>query len=335
MKEKKIRKILIIILLLILLSLVLLFIDIDSYKEYTSSYFYFDTYISVKTNTIKSEKEMDNIFDDIDYLYESYHKLTDAFNSYDNLINIYYLNNILEDNQSIELDTRLSTIIKIGLEYYDKTNGLFNIVSGNLTIIWKQYLEKCDSIPSSDELDVNIDINDINLENNLYTKNNGIKLDLGALAKGYVTQLIGEYLEENNINSYIINAGGNVKVGKAYDKSYYVVGITNPDNTSNIFTKVNVNNLSIVTSGNYQRNCIIDNVNYNHIINPNTSYPSNYIKSVTVISSDSLLADIYSTYLFLLPVDQGLEIVNSINDIEAIWYIDENNIVRSDNFNYE
>ena len=115
---------------------------------------------------------------------------------------------------------------------------------------------------------------------------------------------------------YIINAGGNVKVGKAYNKEYYVVGITNPDNTSNIFTKVNINNLSVVTSGNYQRYCDIDNIRYSHIINPITKKPSNYMKSVTVITKSSLLADIYSTYLYLLPVDKGLEVVNNNNDIE-------------------
>ena len=142
-------------------------------------------------------------------------------------------------------------------------------------------------------------------------------------------------LEDNNINNYIINAGGNVKVGKAYNKEYYVVGITNPDNTSNIFTKVNINNLSVVTSGNYQRYCDIDNIRYSHIINPITKNPSNYMKSVTVITKSSLLADIYSTYLYLLPVDKGLEVVNKTSDIEAIWYIDKDNIVRSDNFNYE
>ena len=242
---------------------------------------------------------------------------------------------IILNNEEIEIDKKLSDIINIGIEYYDKTNGLFNIASGNLTGIWKEYINKCDSLPSNKELDVNININDIKLDNNKYTKYNDIKLDLGGIAKGYVTELVGNYLEDNNINNYIINAGGNVKVGKAYNKEYYVVGITNPDNTSNIFTKVNVNNLSIVTSGNYQRYCDIDNIRYSHIINPITKNPSNYTKSVTVITSSSLLADIYSTYLYLLPVDKGLEVVNNNSDIEAIWYIDKDNIVRSDNFNYE
>ena len=181
----------------------------------------------------------------------------------------------------------------------------------------------------------NINIKDINLENNIYKKQNNIKLDLGAIAKGYTTELVGKYLEDNNIHSYIINAGGNVKVGKAYKKEYYKVGIADPLNPSDIFIKLNINNKSVVTSGDYQRYCTMDNINYNHIINPNTKYPSNYMHSVSVVSSSSSLADIYSTYLFLLPVEEGQLIVDNTDDIEAIWYIDENNIVKSRGFNYE
>ena len=111
-----------------------------------------------------------------------------------------------------------------------------------------------------------------------YSKSNDVKLDLGGIAKGYVTELVGRYLEENDIHSYIINAGGNVMVGKAYNKDTFLVGITSPDNKDDMFTKVKVNNLSIVTSGSYQRYCTLDGINYNHIINPITKYPSNYMK---------------------------------------------------------
>lgn len=335
MKNKSLKKLLIVILLLVLVSLILLFIDKSSYKDYTRSYFYFDTYINVKVNTVKTEKEMNDIFNDIDYLYDSYHKLTDAFDSYDGIVNVYYLNNNLNNNESIEIDTRLANIIKTGIDFYDTTDGLFNVAAGNLTIKWKEFIDSCDKLPNMEELNVNTNINDIKLDGNNYSKSNDIKLDLGGIAKGYVTELVGRYLEENDIYSYIINAGGNVMVGKAYNKDTFLVGITNPDNKDDMFTKVKVNNLSIVTSGSYQRYCTLDGVNYNHIINPITKYPSNYMKSVTVISKSSMMADIYSTYLFLLPVEDGLKIVNNTPDIEAIWYIDKDNIVRSDNFNYE
>jgi FAD:protein FMN transferase len=323
MKNKSLKKILIVILLLVLVSLILLFIDKSSYKDYTRNYFYFDTYINVKVNTVKSEREMNDIFNDIDYLYDSYHKLTDAFDSYDGIVNVYYLNNNLNNNENIEIDTRLANIIKLGIDFYDTTDGLFNVAAGNLTIKWKEFIDSCNTLPSTEELNVNTNINDIKLDGNNYSKSNDVKLDLGGIAKGYVTELVGRYLEENDIHSYIINAGGNVMVGKAYNKDTFLVGITSPDNKDDMFTKVKVNNLSIVTSGSYQRYCTLDGINYNHIINPITKYPSNYMKSVTVVGKSSILADIYSTYLFLLPVEDGLKIVNNNPDIEAIWYVDK------------
>lgn len=333
MKKRKV--ILIILLLLILVVLIVFLVRMDKYREYQRNYFYMDTYINVKIDSNKSKKEVNKILDDIDYLYDSYHKLTDRYNAYDNIINVYYLNEVLPNGEEIKLDERLSDIIRIGIEYYDKTDGLFNIASGNLTEVWKEFIDNCDILPDNSKLNGNIDINDVFLDGNLYTKKNNIKLDLGAIAKGYVTELAGNYLEDNGIYSYIINAGGNVKVGKAYQKDYYVVGITDPDNTNSIFTKVNINNLSVVTSGSYQRYCLFDDKVYSHIINPNLKYPSTYMKSVTVISDDSTLADIYSTYLFMLPVSVGMEVVNSNSDIEAIWYIDKDNIIRSDGFYYE
>ena len=242
MKNKSLKKILIVILLLVLVSLILLFIDKSSYKDYTRNYFYFDTYINVKVNTVKSEREMNDIFNDIDYLYDSYHKLTDAFDSYDGIVNVYYLNNNLNNNENIEIDTRLANIIKLGIDFYDTTDGLFNVAAGNLTIKWKEFIDSCNTLPSMEELNVNTNINDIKLDGNNYSKSNDVKLDLGGIAKGYVTELVGRYLEENDIHSYIINAGGNVMVGKAYNKDTFLVGITSPDNKDDMFTKVKVNN---------------------------------------------------------------------------------------------
>lgn len=292
-----------------------------------------DTYINVKFSSTISQKEAEKVLSDIDYLYDTYHKLTDRYNKYDDLVNIYYLNEVLKNDEEIVIDSRLAKIIEIGLSYYNETNDLFNIASGNLTEIWKNFIDDCDIVPSN--LDVNINISDISLNENKFSKKNNIKIDLGGLAKGYTTELAGSYLESKGITSYIINAGGNVKVGKPYNKETYIIGITNPDNTSDIFTSVNVKELSVVTSGNYQRYCMLDEVNYNHIINPQTKMPSNYVKSVSVISKDSTLADVYSTYLFLLPIDEGLKVVNNNPNIEAIWYVNDKEIIRSDTFDYE
>ena len=336
MNKIKENKILLIIIFLFIISFLLLILKQITHVKYEKNYFYLDTYISVKLYSNKSKKEVEDIFKEIDYLYSEYHKLTDKYNSYDNVINIYYLNEVLENNKEIEIDPKLSKLIEEGIKYNEITNGYINIASSNLIDIWKSYIEKEEGIPLDSDLNnANINILDISLEGNIYKKNNNIKIDLGAFAKGYITELVGNYLEDIGIDKYLIDAGGNIKVGNNYKKDNYVIGIQNPINTNEIFTKLNVNNLSIVTSGDYQRYYEYNGIRYNHIIDPYTRYPSSKFKSVTVVSKDSFLADIYSTYLFLIDLDKGLEIVNNNDDIEAIWYIDEDNVVKSDNFNYE
>lgn len=336
MKKTTNKKILSIIIFLFLVSAVLLIIQKITYTKYEKNYFYLDTYINVKIYSNKKEKEVNEIFDEIDYIYSEYHMLTDKYNKYDNVINIYYLNEILNNNESVELDSKLSKLINLGLEYYDITEGYINIASSNLIDVWKKYIEKKENVPSLEELNAaNISISDISLQGNTYTKNNNIKIDLGAFAKGYITEIVGNYLEEIGIDKYLIDAGGNIKVGENYKKDNYIIGVQDPIETNKVFIKLGVNNLSIVTSGDYQRYYEYESVRYNHIINPFTKQPGNNFKSVTVVSENSLLADIYSTYLFLIDIEKGLEIANKNDEIEAIWYIDKDNIVKSNNFNYE
>lgn len=296
------------------------------------SLFYMDTYIQVKLYDCNNSEE---VFNEIDNIYKEYHELTDRYNSYDGIINVYYLNNVLKNEESIEIDNRLAELLQYGIDAYSKTDGYINIAIGNLVDIWKHYREDGTKVPTKDELDsASIDIENISVKDKVYTKRNDVKIDLGAYAKGYVTEIVGEYLEEQGIDKYLINAGGNVKVGSKYSDSLYKVGLEEPFNTSNVYDVVMVENKSIVTSGSYQRYYEVDNVIYNHIINPKTRYPSNYTKSVTIVCDSSMEADILSTYMFMLPIDKGREIINNLDGVEAIWYADT--IYRSSNFsNYE
>lgn len=303
-----------------------------TYKEYEKNYFYLDTYINVRIYSNKNKEKIDKVFNEIEEIYSEYHMLTDKYNSYDDLVNVYYLNEVLGNNEKIEIDSKLSELIDLGIEFYDITEGYINIASSNLIDIWKRYITLGEGVPLYNELNsVNIDINNISLNGNIYSKNNDVKIDLGAYAKGYITELVGDYLESKGIDKYLIDAGGNIKTGNSYNKDNYTIGIQDPIDTSKIFTKLDINNLSVVTSGDYQRYYEYDGVRYNHIINPFTKMPGNNYKSVTVITKDSFLADIYSTYLFLVDLEKGKEFVEKNKDIEVIWYINSDNVVYSDN----
>ena len=276
----------------ILLLMCILLLTGCKNNMYKKTMFYMDTYIEVKIYDIFKNKS-NELFENIDNIYSEYHKLTDRYNSYDDLINIYYLNNRLDVNESIEISSKLSDVINYGIDAYNSTNGYVNIALGNVIDVWNKYRKEGKEVPKMYELtSLDIDINDINLKDNKYLKKKDVKLDLGSYAKGYVTEIVAKYLEDNDCNKYLINAGGNVRVGKSYKSDKFIVGLEEPFNTSNIYDTLSVENTSVVTSGSYQRYYKVDGIIYNHIINPKTLFPDNYTKSVTVITKDSGYADV-------------------------------------------
>lgn len=301
---------------------------------YDQNLFYMDTYINIKIYS--NDKVLVNkAFREIDNIYSEYHQLTDRYHQYDDLINIYYLNNILANEQQIMIDSKLYQLLVIGIDYYDQTNGLFNIAIGNVVDKWTEYRKQENGIPTADELknSGSIKIEDIVLDaNNTFLKKNNVSLDLGALVKGYVTELVGLYLEDLGLNKYLINAGGNVKVGNHNRLNQYKVGIERPTEERDIYQIIKVVNKSIVTSGSYERYYEYEGVKYHHLIDPNTLFPPHHMLSVTVITDDSTLGDMLSTTLFLMPIDEGVSYVNSLAKVEAIWYGIDGKITYSKGF---
>lgn len=299
--------------------------------EHSKNIMKMDTYINIKLYS--KNKKVDKILNDVESIYNKYDILADAYTKYDNVINVYYLNNVLEVNKEVTISKELADLIQYGIDVYNNTNGLVNIAMGNVTGVWKKYINEGTEVPSEKELNnLNININDIVLEGNKFLKKSDVKLDLGSITKGYVTEEVGNYLESKKIDKYLINAGGNVKVGKSYKDGKYVIGIENPNDTNKMYKKINVEKKSVVTSGDYQRYYEVNGIRYNHIINPKTRFPTNNVKSVTVICDNSKDADMYSTYLFLLPLEEALNYVNNKDNLEAVFYVNEDNIITSKGF---
>lgn len=323
------------IILFTIVALIFIFIIINNNKinEYSSNIFYMDTYINVRIFS-NNEKLAKKGLEEVKKIYEEYHQLTDKYNDYYGMINVSYINNNLYNKDTITINNKLYEILKYGIEFYEKSNGLLNINIGSVTDIWKKYRENKSGIPTIEELNKkSIDITNIKLLNETSILNNRPNIDLGAISKGYTTEVAGEYLESIGIDKYIINAGGNVKVGNHYDKSLYKIGIQNPTEAGGIMEIVTGNNISVVTSGDYERNYEYDGVIYHHIINPKTLFPSNYMKSVTIVCEDSALADALSTVLFLMEIDEGIEYLKQYENVEAIWYTNDNKIIKTDGFN--
>ncbi|MBE6144274.1 MAG: FAD:protein FMN transferase [Firmicutes bacterium] len=292
---------------------------------YTTNLFYMDTYINIKFYS-NNEKNAIKALEEAENLYETYHNLTDRYNSSSEL---YLVNHTFSE---LEIDERLYNLIDYSKNWHSKSNGLFNINMGDVIDIWKKYRDSGTGIPTKEELKVNIDINSFTLLENNTILNKNANIDLGGIVKGYVTNLVGEAFSKLGIEDYIINAGGNVLVGKKA-KGKYKIGIESPINTGEIYQVVTGNNISVVTSGSYERFYEYNGKMYHHIINPNTLYPSGFMKSVTVVCEDSALADILSTTLFLMPIEDGKNYLKQFENVEAVWFDNNNNIIKSEGFN--
>jgi 1,2-diacylglycerol-3-alpha-glucose alpha-1,2-glucosyltransferase len=309
--------------------------NIKNNKEYSRDMYYMDTVINVKVYTT-DENRANKTLDEVEKLYKDYHLLT---NKYDKNSELYKINHNDSKDETIEIDPRLYKLIKYGLDWYDKSDGRLNINIGGVTDIWKKYRDAGSGVPTDKELEeVDIDIKNIKLLDNNKIKNTHPNIDLGAISKGYTTEEAAKLIELMGIKAYIINAGGNVRVGDYYNKTgSYLIGIASPyKDNNNLLSSVRLTNKAVVTSGSYQRYYEYKGKTYGHIIDPKTRKPANNMVGVTVISSDSAKADALSTILFIMDIEEGQKLVNSDKDLDAIWAFYEDDggerDVISDNF---
>lgn len=213
---------------------------------------------------------------------------------------------------------------------------------GAVLSLWHQAREE-GRLPDGDALAhaaEHTDFNDVELneqENTVFFRDPELKLDLGAVAKGYAVERVAQTLSQT-MPHFLINAGGNVRCGEMPmdGRTAWSVSIQNPDTAltgqGDLLTTVSAANCSLVTSGDYQRYFEVDGVRYHHIIDPETLYPAERYHSVSVVTPDSGMADFLSTYLFVSSPEDGLALVESLKDTEALWVLSDGSIQRSSGF---
>lgn len=324
---------------------------------------YFDTIISLKIYVDSSfDEDLDTIFAEFQNLAMTYHRYFDKYNPYGGINNVYTINHT---NGPVVVDVLLYEAIKYAKEHEDiVTDGenlLFNLALQPVLRIWNEARNHEDCIydlmsgtdycpvPNQSLLDrtFNIDSNDIifdddNLSIDFAKENMGI--DLGGFGKGYISEVIIEYLSQYDLN-YILNLGNsNVYANGSNplnDEGVYNIALTTPFAEAGdpfYYAIVQLTDgLNLVSSGNYQRyfknvNDYSDQTLYHHIIDPRTNYPGGSSISLTILCDNGAIGDILSTAIYLLSVEEGLEYVNSIEGLEALWYLGKDNVVMSDNF---
>ena len=238
----------------------------------------------------------------------------------------------------VEVSPDTAKLVKKGLYYGKLSNGAFDITIGSVSRLWDF---KAEAPAPQDQAAIASDLTHVNyrkvvVEGNTVTlQDPAAAIDLGAVAKGYIADRLKEYLKGEGVHHALINLGGNVlAVGDKPDGSPLHIGIQKPFDKSGIpLTSVRIDDKSIVTSGTYQRYFEKDGSLYHHILDAASGYPcNNGLASVSIITDSSLTADALSTTCFLLGPEKGMNLVNQLENVEAVFVDTDNRITYSNNF---
>lgn len=293
--------------------------------------FYFDTVveISIYCNCNNGEYILRKAFDLCKY-YEVLLSKTKKGSD------IYNVNNSGMDGFNVHNETL--NIINRSIYYSKLSQGNFDISVQPLLKLWNFKSEK-KIIPNQKDIDENLKL--VNYKNivinrkNVRLKKNGMSIDLGGIAKGYIANKIKEYLISEGISSGIINLGGNVLcIGKKDNGENFKIGIQKPfSERGEVLGVLEICDKSVVSSGIYERFFEKEDKVYHHIINPKSGKPfETDLIQVTIISDDSMDGDALSTIALSFGESKGLDLINSIDGVEGIFINKNGNIRFTENF---
>lgn len=299
---------------------------------------------SFKLNTVVNitiyDSQDETLLQDAMALCDKYEAI---FSRTDHSSELYKLNHgaLPKDGNEFQISPELAELTAKGLAYGQLSNGAFDIAIAPVSSLWDFTFEE-KRIPSDEDLKAKLPLvnyEDVILDGtSLSFRKDGMGLDLGAIAKGYIADKIKEFLLSKGVKSAIINLGGNVLcIGNKPDKTPFKIGIQKPfaDRSETIAT-VDITDQSVVSSGIYERFFEKDGQFYHHILNPKTGYPyDNSLISVTIICDSSTDGDGLSTSCFALGLEKGMALINSLPDVHAVFITSDDKLHYSKNFQKE
>lgn len=243
---------------------------------------------------------------------------------------------------TFEISDELKDILEFSLSYGNLSGGALDVSIAPLSSLWDfSSLEHKTEAPSAEDIQAAqalVNYADITIEGNTLTfAKEGMQLELGAVAKGYIADRVKEFLLSKGVTSAIINLGGNILlVGEKPDGTAFNVGIQKPfeDRDSVVVAISELKDCSMVSSGIYERYFYdADGKFYHHILDAKTGYPCDTdLTQVTIISPDSATGDALSTACFALGLKKGMELIHSLENIYAVFITSDGELHFSDGF---
>jgi len=263
----------------------------------------------------KAREAIDKAFDEIQRI----ERLTSNFSPKSEVTKI----NQNAGKQAYPVSKELYILLQKSIQYSQLANGTFDITIGAIQEFWKFEDEK-GRIPAPKTI-MNllplVDFRNVSLEENhqVRLKKKGMKLDLGAVAKGYAVDRGIDILKKHNIENAILNGGGDLKsIGEKSPGVPWKIGLRHPRKPSDIIASLDGKNNAIATSGDYQKYFVKDGIRYHHILDPKTGKQAEGLQSVTIIAKEAMLADAMATAVFVMGAEQGMKFVESQSLLEGV-----------------
>jgi len=243
--------------------------------------------------------------------------------------------------EPVKVDKEVFDLIFRSLKISSLTQGSFDITYGSIDKRLWNFDVNMTSLP--DVATAKKTVRLINYKNvildkkagTVFLKEKGMRIGFGGIGKGYAAEKAKQVMQQMGIKSGVVNASGDLTAwGFQPTRKPWTVGIVKPDSSGEVFSYLNVTNMAVATSGNYEKFAMIDGKRYSHTIDPRTGFPVGGIKSVTIITTNAEFADAMATPVMIMGIEAGLYMIDQMNDIEAVLIDDNNRVYTSRNIHF-
>lgn len=242
----------------------------------------------------------------------------------------------------VKVDPEVFNLIERSLRISKITDGYFDISYGSIDRKFWNFDREMKELPAPEMIKEHLKL--VNYHNILlnredstvFLKEKGMRIGFGGIGKGYAAEMGKRLLLNRGVKSGVVNASGDLTTwGNQADGKPWTIGISDPDNARLPFSYMNISNISVATSGNYEKFVSIGGKKYSHTINPKTGMPVTGIKSVTIICPNAEIADALATPVTIMGIEKGIGMIDQIQQVECIIIDDENHIYSSKNINFK
>lgn len=238
----------------------------------------------------------------------------------------------------VKVDREVFDLVARSKSISDLTQGAFDISYGSVDKAFWNFDTSMDRLPERNAAKNAVKL--INYRNiildpgaqTVFLKDKGMRIGFGGIGKGYAAERAKEVLLNLGVKSGIVNASGDLTAwGQQPNGEDWTVGVANPDHRDQPFSYLNISNLAIATSGNYEKYVTIDGKRYSHTIDPKTGFPVHGIKTVSIICPNAEIADAMATPVTVMGVSAGMNLINQMKDIACIIIDDNDRLYTSNN----